>query len=138
AVPATAPAQKETWQPFPVVALDTLGTWILPRVLGVDLAPERPVPAPAASAPAPSVTAPIPLKFEADKPTPPKRGAVYRVVEKNGTVLYTNVASLAQGHDARMLFTYIVECYACSVHSKIDWNTVPLQLASDRKSTRLN
>src|SRR5690242_21061970 len=29
-----------------------------------------------------------------------------------------------------MLFTYIVECYACNVHSKIDWNTVPLQLAA--------
>lgn len=130
AVPATAPAQKETWQPFPVVALDTLGTWILPRVLGVELAPERATPAPAASAPAPSATAPIPLKLGAVKPTPPKRGAVYRVVQKNGTVLYTNVASLAQGRDAKMLFTYIVECYACNVHSKIDWNTVPLQLAA--------
>ena len=130
AVPAIAPAQKETWQPFPVVALDTLGTWILPRVLGVELAPERAAPAPAASAPAPSATAPIPLKLGAVKPTPPKRGAVYRVVQKNGSVLYTNVASLAKGHDAKMLFTYIVECYACNVHSKIDWNTVPLQLAA--------
>ncbi|WIG56037.1 MAG: Membrane-bound lytic murein transglycosylase D precursor [Rhodanobacteraceae bacterium] len=130
AVPATAPAAKQTWQPFPVVALDTLGAWVLPRVLGVDLAPERATPAPASSTPAPSATAPIPLKLEADKPTPPKTGAVYRVVQKNGTVLYTNVASLAQGHDAKMLFTYIVECYACNVHSKIDWNTVPLQLAA--------
>jgi len=130
AVPATAQASKAIWQPLPVVALDTLGSWILPRVLGVDLAPERPAPAPAASPPAPSATTPIPLKLEADKPTPPKRGAVYRVVQKNGTVLYTNVASLAQGHDAKMLFTYIVECYACNVHSKIDWNTVPLQLAA--------
>jgi len=51
------------------------------------------------------------------------------VVQKNGSVLYTNVASLAQGNDAKMLFTYIVECYACNVHSKIDWNTVPLHLA---------
>jgi soluble lytic murein transglycosylase-like protein len=130
AVPVTAPAEKKTWQPFPVVALDTLGSWILPRVLGVDLAPRRPAPAPAASTPAPSATAPIQLKLEADTPKPPKRGAVYRVVQKNGTVLYTNVASLAKGHDARMLFTYIVECYACNVHSKIDWNTVPLRLAA--------
>jgi soluble lytic murein transglycosylase-like protein len=132
AVPATAQTEKKTWQPFPVVALDTLGAWILPRVLGVELAPETPAPAPspAASVPAPSVTAAIPLKLDADKPTPPKRGAVYRVVQKNGTVLYTNVASLAKGHDAKMLFTYIVECYACNVHSKVDWNTVPLQLAA--------
>ena len=130
AVPATAWADKGIWQPFPVVALDTLGSWILPRMLGVELAPERPAPAPAASTPAPSATTPIPLKLDADKPAPPKRGAVYRVVQKNGTVLYTNVASLAQGHDARMLFTYIVECYACDVHSKIDWNSVPLQLAA--------
>ncbi|MDE2498029.1 MAG: hypothetical protein KGK35_09400, partial [Xanthomonadaceae bacterium] len=93
AVPATALAEKKTWQPFPVVALDTLGSWILPRMLGVELAPERPAPAPAASTPVPSATAPIPLKLDADKPVPPKRGAVYRVVQKNGTVLYTNVAS---------------------------------------------
>src|SRR5690348_1048516 len=109
AVPATAQVDKQAWQPFPVVALDTLGSWVLPRVLGVELAPTRPAPAPPASTPAPSATAPIPLKLEADKPTPPRRGAVYRVVQKNGTVLYTNVASLAQGHDAKMLFTYIVE-----------------------------
>jgi soluble lytic murein transglycosylase-like protein len=132
-VPVAAQVQKETtWQPFPVVALDTLGAWVLPRVLGVELAPERPTPppAPAASAPPPSSAAPIPLKLDADKPTPPRRGAVYRVVQKNGTVLYTNVASLAKGHDAKMLFTYIVECYACNVHSKVDWNTVPLHLAA--------
>lgn len=130
AVPATAQADKPIWQPFPVVALDTLGSWVLPRMLGIDLAPTRPAPAPAASTPAPAATPQIPLKLEADKPVPPKRGAVYRVVQKNGTVLYTNVASLAQGHNAKMLFTYIVECYACNVHSKIDWNTVPLQLAA--------
>jgi soluble lytic murein transglycosylase-like protein len=131
-VPVAAQTERETWQPFPVVALDTLGAWILPRVLGVELAPEgpAPTPAPATSAPTPSAPAPIPLTLDADKPVPPKRGAVYRVVQKNGSVLYTNVASLAQGHDAKMLFTYIVECYACNVHSKVDWNTVPLHLAA--------
>lgn len=130
--PVAAPTAREPWQPFPVVALDTLGAWILPRILGVELAPARPAPtpAPAASAPTPSASAPIPLTLDADKPVPPKRGAVYRVVQKNGTVLYTNVASLAQGRDAKMLFTYIVECYACNVHSKVDWKTVPLHLAA--------
>jgi len=123
----------QAWQPLPVAILDTLGGSVLPHLLGVEPAPSTPAmePAPASSAPkpAPAATAPIPLKLDADVARPPKRGAVYRVVQKNGSVLYTNVASLAQGHDAKMLFTYIVECYACNVHSKIDWNTVPLHLA---------
>jgi len=123
----------QAWQPLPVAILDTLGGSVLPHLLGVEPAPSTPAmePAPASSAPkpAPAATAPIPLKLDADVARPPKRGAVYRVVQKNGSVLYTNVASLAQGNDAKMLFTYIVECYACNVHSKIDWNTVPLHLA---------
>jgi len=126
-------APTQAWQPLPVAILDTLGGSVLPHLLGVEPAPSTPAmePAPASSAPkpAPAATAPIPLKLDADVARPPKRGAVYRVVQKNGSVLYTNVASLAQGHDAKMLFTYIVECYACNVHSKIDWNTVPLHLA---------
>jgi len=126
--------RKQAWQPLPVAILDTLGGRVLPQLLGVEPASSGPAaePAPASSVPEPSpaTTAPIPLKLEADAPKPPKRGAVYRVVQKNGSVLYTNVASLAKGHDAKMLFTYIVECYACNVHSKIDWNTVPLQLAA--------
>lgn len=126
------PPAAQAWQPFPVVALDTLGNWVLPRVLGVDLAPATPSPAPASSAaaPAPAASPSIPLKLDSDAPRPPRRGAVYRVVEKNGTVLYTNIASLAEGKSSKMLFTYIVECYACDVHSRIDWNTVPLRLAA--------
>jgi soluble lytic murein transglycosylase-like protein len=121
----------QVWQPFPVAMLDKLGGQVLPRLLGVE---PPPAPAPAASAPAsaPAATAAIPLKLDADVPRPPRRGAVYRVVQKNGTVLYTNVASLAKKGDAKMLFTYIVECYACDVHSRIDWNTVPLHLADYR------
>jgi soluble lytic murein transglycosylase-like protein len=63
---------------------------------------------------------------------PPRRGAVYRVVEKNGTVMYTNVKALAQGSNAKMLFTYIIECYACNVHSRVNWDTVPLHLVAYR------
>lgn len=124
----------EAWQPLPVAILDTLGGRVLPHLLGIEPTPPAPAtePAPPASVPAPAATASIPLKLEADAPRPPRTGAVYRVVQKNGTVLYTNVASLAQGHDAKMLFTYIIECYACDVHSKIDWNTVPLHLADYR------
>ena len=124
-------ARAQVWQPLPVAILDTLGGRVLPHLLGIAPTPSETAPSPPASTPAPSpaTTAAIPLKLDADAPKPPKRGAVYRVVQKNGTVLYTNIASLAKGHDARMLFTYIVECYACDVHSKIDWNTVPLHLA---------
>lgn len=133
AVPVEAPAAAgaQAWSPLPVAALDALGDWILPRVLGVDLAPERPAPPPAGTAaPASAATAPIPLKLVAATAPRPRSGAVYRVQMKNGTVLYTNVASLVKGHDAKMLFTYIEECYACSLRSKIDWATVPLQLAA--------
>ena len=123
----------QVWQPFPVAILDTLGGKVLPRMLGV-APPAASAPAPAASVPVPvpAATAAIPLRLDADadKPKPPRTGAVYRVVQKNGTVMYTNVASLAKQGDAKMLFTYIIECYACDVHSKIDWNRVPLQLAA--------
>jgi len=125
--------RKQAWQPLPVAILDALGGRVLPQLLGVEppaVPATEPVPANSVLEPGPASTAPIPLKLDAEAPKPPKRGAVYRVVQKNGSVLYTNVASLAKGHDAKMLFTYIVECYACNVHSKIDWNTVPLQLAA--------
>ncbi len=125
--------RPQVWQPFPVAMLDKLGGQVLPRLLGVapsSTSAPTPAPAPAVSAPAPAATAAIPLHLAADagKPKPPRTGAVYRVVQKNGTVLYTNIASLAKRGDARKLFTYIVECYACNVHSKIDWNHVPLHL----------
>lgn len=129
-VQAQPAASEQAWSPLPVAALDALGSWILPRVLGVDQAPATP-PASSAPPPASAATAPIPLKLEtAAAPKPPRKGAVYRVQMKNGTVLYTNVASLVKGHDAKMLFTYIDECYACNLHSKVNWETVPLQLAA--------
>ncbi|MGH8215106.1 MAG: lytic transglycosylase domain-containing protein [Rhodanobacteraceae bacterium] len=123
--------RAHVWQPLPVMVMDTLASRLLPRLLGIET-PTPPPPVPASSSPSPAVPASnaIPLKLQADAPVPPRRGAVYRVVQKNGTVLYTNIASLAKGSDATRLFTYIVECYACNVHSKIDWNTVPLHLAA--------
>jgi soluble lytic murein transglycosylase-like protein len=123
----------QAWQPLPVVALNELGSWVLPRVLGVELAPVRRAPPASASStatPVPATTAAIPLKLDTAASKPPRTGAVYKVVQKNGTVLYTNIASLASGHNAKRLFTYIIECYACDLHSKIDWNTVPLHLVA--------
>lgn len=127
----------KVWQPFPVAILDTLGDKVLPQLLGMqEPEPEPEPPAPAASAPKPAPppsAQPIPLKLQAnadDAPKKPRTGAVYRVVQKDGSVLYTNVASLAKGRNAKTLFTYIISCYACNVHSRIDWNTVPLKLAA--------
>ncbi|HET9818325.1 MAG TPA: lytic transglycosylase domain-containing protein [Rhodanobacteraceae bacterium] len=123
--------RPQIWQPLPVVILDSLGGRVLPQLLGLAQPAPEPAPVPAGTAvPAPATTTPIPLKLEVDVPRPPRRGAVYRVVQKDGAVLYTNVASLAKGPNAKKLFTYIVECYACNVHSKIDWHTVPLHLAA--------
>lgn len=125
--PAAVPV-AQAWQPVPVVAMQALASRMLPALLGVPLPPPPP-PAAQTAAPAPAATTPIPLKLDDAAPKPPRRGAVYRVVKKNGTVLYTNIAALASGKNATKLFTYIVECYACDVHSRIDWNTVPLHLA---------
>lgn len=129
-------AESQLWRPLPVAILRAMGNRVLPVLLGLEPDAVAPTPAPAASAAAPAATStvarPIPLQVNATAPTPPRRGAVYRVQRKDGTVLYTNIAALAQGHHAKMLFTYIVECFACNVHSKIDWATVPLHLADYR------
>lgn len=121
--------RAQAWQPFPVSLLDSLGSNVLPRLLGVTATP---VPPPATSIPAATTTNAIPLHLDVDagKPKPPRTGAVYRVVRKDGSVLYTNIASLAKKGDSKQLFTYIIECYACDVHSKLDWNTVPLHLVA--------
>jgi soluble lytic murein transglycosylase-like protein len=129
--------RQHVWQPLPVVVMDSLASRLLPRLLGIGAqSAPPPVPASSAAAPAAASTAAIPLQLSAGAPTPPRRGAVYRVRQKNGTVLYTNIASLAKGRGATRLFTYIVECYACNLHSKIDWNTVPLHLAAYRDDIR--
>lgn len=134
-------ATPQVWQPFAIAILDKLGNEVLPRLLGVEVAsaapaatpPPAPAPVPAGgtSAANPVASAAIPLHLDAaPKPTPPRTGAVYRVVQKDGSVLYTNIASLTRRGDAKMLFTYIVECYACNVHSKVNWDTVPLKLTA--------
>ncbi|WP_233523348.1 lytic transglycosylase domain-containing protein [Dyella solisilvae] len=57
------------------------------------------------------------------------RGAVFRVVRKDGSVEYTNLRpSGQQGHAVTMLFTYIATCAACNLHSTIRWDSVALHL----------
>lgn len=59
------------------------------------------------------------------------RGAVYRVVQKDGTVEYTNLRPISRsGRAVTRLFSYIATCVACNVHSTIRWSRVPLNLTA--------
>jgi soluble lytic murein transglycosylase-like protein len=59
------------------------------------------------------------------------RGAVYRVVQKDGSVEYTNLRPAGQhGRAVTMLFSYIATCAACNIHSTIHWGSVPLNLTA--------
>jgi hypothetical protein len=69
-----------------------------------------------------------PLPAIADAPdTRVLRGAVYRIVQADGSVEYTNLAG-QKGHSVTMLFTYIASCVACDLHSTIRWDSVSLNL----------
>lgn len=57
------------------------------------------------------------------------RGAVYRVVHRDGSVEYTNLRPAGQpDHAVTMLFSYIATCVACNLHSNIHWDSVALDL----------
>jgi hypothetical protein len=59
------------------------------------------------------------------------RGAVYRITHADGGVEYTNIPQAgAKGKSVQMLFTYIATCVACDVHSRIDFNSVALNLSA--------
>lgn len=66
------------------------------------------------------------------------RGAVYRVVRKDGSVEYTNIKPAGQqGHAVTMLFSYIATCVACNLHSTIHWDSVALHLSDYGEVIRL-
>lgn len=59
------------------------------------------------------------------------RGAVYRVVRRDGSVEYTNMPPAGQqGRAVTMLFSYIATCVACNLHSNIRWDSVALNLTA--------
>lgn len=59
------------------------------------------------------------------------RGAVYRVVHRDGSVEYTNLKPNGQSARAvTTLFSYIATCMACNLHSPIDWSHVGLNLTA--------
>jgi soluble lytic murein transglycosylase-like protein len=80
------------------------------------------------SASADLAAAPAP---EAPKGSRVLRGAVYRITRADGGVEYTNIPQAGgEGKNVKMLFTYIATCVACDVHSRIDFNSVALNLTS--------
>lgn len=65
------------------------------------------------------------------------RGAVYRIVRKDGSVEYTNLrAASSKGQAVTMLFSYIATCAACNLHSTIHWGSVSLNLTAYADSIR--
>ncbi len=55
-----------------------------------------------------------------------RRGAVYKVAKANGITEYTNVRPDRGGY--QVLFTYISTCFACNVHSTVDFMHIPLNV----------
>ncbi|MBS0557991.1 MAG: lytic transglycosylase domain-containing protein [Proteobacteria bacterium] len=82
--------------------------------------------APAAAGTAQAAQAPRPQSTD-DGTMQVHRGAVYKVAKANGVTEYTNIRP-ATGAAYRVLFTYISTCYACNVHSRVNWGSTPLRL----------
>jgi soluble lytic murein transglycosylase-like protein len=59
-----------------------------------------------------------------------RRGAVYKITRANGVVEYTNMRPNRGGY--QLLFTYISTCYACNIHSTINWMSTALNLNAYR------
>lgn len=73
-----------------------------------------------------TATASAPAAAPAAKPSGNQvlRGAVYKVSKANGITEYTNIRP--SGRRYQVLFTYISTCYACDVHSKVNFVTTRL------------
>jgi soluble lytic murein transglycosylase-like protein len=89
-----------------------------------DAAPSDPAASPSAVATAAAESKP---QAADDSAIQVHRGAVYKVVRANGITEYTNIRP-ATGATYRVLFTYMATCYACNVHSKLNWGSIPLNL----------
>lgn len=65
---------------------------------------------------------------EGDKASEVHRGAVYKIVRSNGVTEYTNIRPNRGGY--QLLFTYISTCFACNVHSTVNWMATALNLTA--------
>jgi soluble lytic murein transglycosylase-like protein len=72
----------------------------------------------------PAAAAPADPKFEV------RRGAVYKIAKTNGITEYTNVKP--GGGSYQVLFTYMASCFACNVHSTVNFGATPLRLDAFR------
>jgi len=79
---------------------------------------------PAANVPVALPAAPAPA---GDAHAQVSYGAVYKVAKTNGITEYTNIRP-NRGSTYRVLFTYIASCYACDVHSKINFGAIALNV----------
>jgi soluble lytic murein transglycosylase-like protein len=52
------------------------------------------------------------------------RGAVYKISKSNGITEYTNIRPAGKRY--QVLFTYISTCFACDVHSKVNFSSTKL------------
>lgn len=52
------------------------------------------------------------------------RGAVYKISKSNGITEYTNIRPAGKRY--QVLFTYISTCFACDVHSKVNFSSTRL------------
>ena len=59
-----------------------------------------------------------------------RRGAVYKVARANGVTEYTNTRPSRGGY--QLLFTYISTCYACNIHSNVNWTSTALNVNAYR------
>jgi soluble lytic murein transglycosylase-like protein len=59
-----------------------------------------------------------------------RRGAVYKVAKSNGITEYTNVKPSRGAY--QVLFTYMATCFACNVHSTVNWGATPLRVDAFR------
>ncbi|HSX61626.1 MAG TPA: lytic transglycosylase domain-containing protein, partial [Tahibacter sp.] len=90
----------------------------------------------AAPAAAPAISAPGQWQYregtanaappDAAKTESPKvlRGAVYKISKSNGITEYTNIRPAGKRY--QVLFTYISTCFACDVHSRVNFASTKL------------
>ena len=83
--------------------------------------------APASSAPAASATT---APATASPAVEIRKGAVYKVAKSNGITEYTNVKPSRGAY--QVLFTYMATCFACNVHSTVNWGATPLRVDAFR------
>jgi soluble lytic murein transglycosylase-like protein len=72
----------------------------------------------------PEPAAPATADASKDSGTQVRRGAVYKVSRINGVTEYTNIRPNRGGY--QVLFTYISTCYACNLHSTVNWRSTAL------------